>query len=266
MKYNFIIREIDKHTAIDLIQNTHYSKVMPKLTKHFLGCFLEKELVGVLTLGWGTQPKGTINKLFPGLETKDYYEIGKMCMLEKMPRNSESQMLSAVVKWMKKNTPERLFLYTWADGIVGKPGYVYQSFNFLYGGFIWTDIYMSDKGEKIHPRTSRELCEENAKMIGKDKVFWLTYDFMKHKGIKRIKGKQFRYILPLNKKSKRMLKDSTVKWTKEYPKDKDLQWKEMIAQGKYELMNGEPEFNLDIVEYNSKNVNSAKVINHKFWR
>jgi len=266
MKYNFIIREIDKHTAIDLIQNTHYSKVMPKLTKHFLGCFLEKELVGVLTLGWGTQPKGTINKLFPGLETKDYYEIGKMCMLEKMPRNSESQMLSAVVKWMKKNTPERLFLYTWADGIVGKPGYVYQSFNFLYGGFIWTDIYMSDKGEKIHPRTSRELCEENAKMIGKDKVFWLTYDFMKQKGIKRIKGKQFRYILPLNKKSKRMLKDSTVKWTKEYPKDKDLQWKEMIAQGKYELMNGEPEFNLDIVEYNSKNVNSAKVINHKFWR
>ena len=266
MKYNFEIKEIDKVTAVDLIQNNHYSKVMPKLTKHFLGCFLEKELVGVLTLGWGTQPKGTINKLFPGLETKDYYEIGKMCMLEKMPRNSESQMLSAVVKWMKKNTPERLFLYTWADGIVGKPGYVYQSFNFLYGGFIWTDIYMSDKGEKIHPRTSRELCEENAKMIGKDKVFWLTYDFMKQKGIKRIKGKQFRYILPLNKKSKRMLKDSTVKWTKEYPKDKDLQWKEMIAQGKYELMNGEPEFNLDIVEYNSKNVNSAKVINHKFWR
>ena len=98
MKYNFIIREIDKHTAIHLIQNTHYSKVMPKLTKYYLGCFLEDELVGVLTLGWGTQPRQTINKLFPGLETKDYYEIGKMCMLEKMPRNSESQMLSKVVK------------------------------------------------------------------------------------------------------------------------------------------------------------------------
>lgn len=265
MKYNFIIREIDKHIAVDLIQKTHYSKVMPKLTKHFLGCYLEDELVGVLTLGWGTQPKGTINKLFPGLETKDYYEIGKMCMLEKMPRNSESQMLSAVVKWMKKNTPDRLFLYTWADGIVGKPGYVYQSFNFLYGGFIWTDIYMSDKGEKIHPRTSRMLCEENAKMIGKDKVFWLTYDFMKQKGIKRIKGKQFRYILPLNKKSKRMLKNSTVSWTKEYPKDKDLQWKEMIGKGKYKLINEEPKFNLDIVEYNSKNVNQNKIIKHEFF-
>ena len=167
---------------------------------------------------------------------------------------------------MKRNVSDRLFLYTWADGIVGKVGYVYQSFNFYYGGFIWTDIYLSDKGEKIHPRSAKLLCDENAKMIGKEKVFWLTYDFMKQKGIKRIKGKQFRYILPLNKRSKKMLKNSTVKWKKEYPKDKDLQWREMISKGKYEVMNEEPEFNLDVVEHNSKNVNANKIIKHKFWR
>ena len=210
MKYDFLIREVDKYTAVNFIQSTHYSKVMPRLTKHYLGCFLKSELVGVLTLGWGTQPRQTINKLFPGLGTKDYYEIGKMCMLEKMPKNSESQMLSKIVKWMKQNVSDRLFLYTWADGIVGKPGYVYQSFNFLYGGYIWTDIYISDKGEKIHPRSARVLCEENAKMVGKDKVFWLTYDFMNKKGIKRIKGKQFRYILSLNKKAKKMIKYSIL--------------------------------------------------------
>ena len=71
-------------------------------------------------------------------------------MLPEMPKNSESQMLSAVIKWMKINLPEKLFLYTWADGIVGKCGYVYQSANFLYGGFIWTDIYIGPDGEKIH--------------------------------------------------------------------------------------------------------------------
>ena len=31
------------------------------------------------------------------------------------------------------------YLFTWADGLVGKAGYVYQAFNFLYGGYIWTD-------------------------------------------------------------------------------------------------------------------------------
>jgi hypothetical protein len=264
---NFVIREMGRERAVDLIQSTHYSKVMPRLTKHFLGCFLEDRLVGVVTLGWGTQPKATINKMFTGLGTKDYYEIGKMCMLDEMPRNSESQMLSKVVKWMKQNTPDRLFLYTWADGIVGKPGYVYQSFNFLYGGFIWTDIYVSDKGEKIHPRSTKSLCKENAEMIGKDKVFWLTYDFMEKKGIKRIKGKQFRYILPLNKRAKRMLKkESNMKWTIEYPKHIDLEWKEMVGQGEYKMLKEEPEFNLGVVEYNIKNVNQSKTIKHDFFK
>ena len=70
---------------------------MTKLIKHFLGCYLENEFVGVLTLGWGTQQKATIAKLFndknfcrikfdgekyvsDDLDTKDYYEIGKMCI------------------------------------------------------------------------------------------------------------------------------------------------------------------------------------------
>ena len=56
MKYELEIREISRFDASELIQSLHYSKIMPKLTKHFLGCFLENELVGVLTLGWGTQP------------------------------------------------------------------------------------------------------------------------------------------------------------------------------------------------------------------
>ena len=206
MKYEFQIKEVSRSYATDFIQSLHYSKIMPKLTKHFLGCYLENELVGVLTLGWGTQPKATIAKLFDGLDTKDYYEIGKMCMKEEMPKNSESQMISAVVKWMKVNTPERQFLYTWADGIMGKPGYVYQAANFLYGGFIWTQIYISDKGEKIHPRSARKLCEENVQFklerepdffVGKkgERIYWLTQDFLDYKNILKVHGKQFRYIL-----------------------------------------------------------------------
>jgi hypothetical protein len=257
MKFEYAIREVDKFTAAALIQTYHYSKVMPKLTKHYLGIFLDNKMVGVLTLGWGTQPRQTINKLFPGFTTADYYEIGKMCMLPEMPRNSESQMISAVIAWMKVNTPQKKFLYTWADGIVGKVGYVYQAANFLYGGFIWTDIYIGPDGEKIHPRTTKDLCKENAIFSGKEKVFWLTKDFMKVKGISRIKGKQFRYIMPLNKISRRLLTKSTVEWTLEYPKQKDLQWKKQTDKG-YELLDKAPDFDLSVVNVNKKNVNSYK--------
>ena len=54
------------------------------------------------------------------------------------------------------------YLYTWADGIVGKVGYVYQAGNFLYGGFIWSDVYVTDVSEKkLHFRTiQRKMKKE----------------------------------------------------------------------------------------------------------
>lgn len=262
MKYDLKILETNKADVIDFVQKYHYSPVMPKLTKHFLGAYLDNKLVGVMTLGWGTQPLGTIRKLFPNLLTKDYFEIGKMCMDPEMPRNSESQFLSKMVEWIKKNYPDKYFLYTWADGIVGKVGYVYQGSNFYYGGFIWTDIYISDKGEKIHPRSSKELCKENAKMLGKEKVFWLTYDFIETKGIKRIRGKQFRYIFPLNKKAAKLL---TKNWGRIYPKEKDLEWKQQTNAG-YKVV-PKPDLNMSVVEYNKKNVNQhKKKLNNMFFK
>jgi len=251
------LEEISRDLAYPLIHDNHYSKVMPKLTKHYLGTFLDRKLVGVLTLGWGTQPRQTINKLFPGLGTESYFEIGKMCMLEEMPRNSESQMLSLTFRWLKENT-DKLFLYTWADGIVGKPGYVYQAANFLYGGFIWTDIYVGPDGEKIHPRSTKNLLVENAEFNGnpEKKLFWMTPAFMLHKGIRRIKGKQFRYIYPLSKGARKMLKKSSVIWSIDYPKDCDLQWKDATAGGKAILLEERPNIDPTVVNVNEKNVSS----------
>ena len=302
-KYDFKIKEISRFDTAELVQTYHYSKIMPTLTKYFLGCFLEDELVGALTLGWGTKPRHTFNKILPTVRILDkiekvdengnvmvdkngevikefihdindwYYEIGKMCMKPEMPSTSESQMLSCVVKWIKENTNAK-FLYTWADGIMGKPGYVYQSANFLYGDFIWTQIYISDRGEKIHPRSSRRLCDENYewkvkrepeffkgkkidKKTGHETVYWLTQDFLDHKGISKIYGKQFRYILPLNKKARKLLKKSSVEWNLNYPKDKDLVWDKSTTKGRKRL-SGMPHIDSDMTEYNIKNVNAHR--------
>ena len=258
MKYDFHITELDKVTAIDFVQERHYSKVMPRLTKHYLGVYNDTELAGVLTLGWGTRPKDTIRQVHPDLDSPDYWEIGKMCMDDKYPRNSETQMLSKVCKWIKTNEPERMFLYTWADGIVGKVGYVYQAFNFLYGGYIWTDIYIGPDGEKIHPRSTKRLCVENAEWEGKEKVFWLTHPFMEYKGITRFKGKQFRYVLPLTKSASTLLETSNLTWNKEYPKEDALLWKQQKGKGLWEPVDTLPDFNLSVVNYNHKNVNSHR--------
>lgn len=296
------IREVSREQATELVQANHYSPVMPKLTKHWLGLYRENKFVGVVTLGWGTRPLHTIQKIVDKeLDSSSYYEIGKMCLLDSEPKNSETQMLSQLVTWIKdvenkrrrdRGESEVQFLYTLADGIMGKCGYVYQAANFYYGGEYWTDSYMSAKGEKVHPRTTRELCKENWKFhyeqsqtgfsqefrdnhdskvsaatasgskLPKEQVFWLTPEFMNHVGMKKIKGKMFRYIYPLNKKAKKMLKKSPeIDWkigSGIYPKDKDLKWKQMVARKKYEDLDGIPNWDLSVVEYNKKNVNAHK--------
>lgn len=61
MRYDFEVKEVDKQTALDMVQKYHYSNTLPKLSKVYLGFYTdwggkEKRLVGLITLGWGTRP------------------------------------------------------------------------------------------------------------------------------------------------------------------------------------------------------------------
>jgi len=214
------IEAIDIKEGYRLINKFHYSKVLPKLTRYVLAHREGNEIDAVMTLGWGVRPKHTIKKLFPSLDTKDYLEIGKLCLDDVLPKNSESMFISSCLKAMKKYHPEIKLIFTWADGMLGKPGYVYQSCNFLYGGFIWTDSYFFN-GEKIHPRATGVIGGRP------------TGDKLKELGWEHFRGKQFRYIYFLcsHKEQKQLLNESTVKWSTEYPKHKDLCWKRLSDDG-----------------------------------
>ena len=73
--------------------------------------------------------------------------------------------------------------------------------------------------------------------------------------LSRVKGKQFRYILPMNKKMRKFLKHSTVDWNLNYPKDKDLVWKiKRPKDTSYTLTSVMPFKLTKEVEYNKDNV------------
>lgn len=101
-KIEFDIKEITKEEALEMVRKYHYSNSLSKLNKKYVGFFLEGKLAGVVTLGWGTRPLHTIKRIFPSLGTKDYLEIGRMCMTDDMPRNSESMMLSQLLDGLGK--------------------------------------------------------------------------------------------------------------------------------------------------------------------
>jgi hypothetical protein len=289
-KIEFKVETITKDRAIAFVSKYHYSPVMPVQTKYFLGFFDEGKLKGVLTLGYGVQPRHTINKILPtcsdeimehhieykGKKSKKiyhnpldewYFEIGKMCMSDDMLKNSETQMLSATVKWLKRHSKKTKFLYTMADGIMGKHGGVYQSFSMYYGGMKSTEIYRSKTGERIHPRSSAAMCKEDARIEGIDKRTRLSISYMESKGIQHVHGYMVCYMIPLNPEGKRLIAEampfertsSTCKWQKgNYPKFEDLRWFIRVRKEgdndynpkteKVEI--NQPEFNYDNIEYN----------------
>lgn len=244
--------------AVSFIRRYHYSKVIPRLCRYFLGVYENENLLGVVELGWGTQPLQTLHKIFPQhrLVTADYLEIGKMCFLPQMNHNQYfgSLALSALIKWLRANTG-CLFLYTLADGIEGKCGYVYQASNFYYLGSFKTSVYRDSQTlEKIHPRSARILLEENAAFDGVEKRHWLTHDFCEYKGIEKINGLMFRYIYPLTKEAKRILGCYPDYVQHGYPKDDSLLFEKRVSNRKYEVIR-QPQFDKNICCYNTQAYN-----------
>lgn len=230
MKYDFEVREISKSEALSMVCKYHYSNTLPKINKHFLGFFVGGVLQGLITLGYGTRPLHTIKRLFPSLTTEDYYEIGRMCMTEEMPRNSESQMISACVKWIKENEPQIKVLFTWADGMLGKCGYVYQASGFSYVGYSVGEMYMKD-GVKIHVRSMKQFLSPNDTRI----TVRPTLQQMNELGISHYKGKQYAYLKFLCGKAEKrhLIKECQVSLDQPFPKDKDLSWTRKDEHGKW---------------------------------
>ena len=227
------VRPISKDSAVELINRFHYSKVLPRINKHFIGGFCKGELVAVCTLGYGVRPLHTIKKIFPTLDVKDYFEIGKLCVDDKMERNTESNFISQVIAYIKTNIPNVKLLYSWSDGIIGKPGYVYQASNFFYGGFILTEMYLNDEGFRIHPRSVQGLS--TVKSTGKFNS--RSFETTQAMGLKKYFGYQFRYCYPLCNKREwhKLLPQSTVSWERKgFPKDADCKWFMQTSKGKRE--------------------------------
>jgi len=217
MKYKFDIKFIKKELATEFVRKYHYSPTMPYITKYYLGCYIENDLKGIVTLGYGTQPRHTFNKMFPyyGVLEKHnnqfilnlndvYFEIGKLCISSDLNNtNAGSQLLSTLVKWIKQNTKAN-FLYTLADGMNKKYGVIYQASNFYYGGKYKTYAYLINDNQRIHPKTFKSLYSETT-------------------NYKKIYGYMFRYLYPINRKARNILyNESSMKWSKIYPKEINL--------------------------------------------
>jgi len=218
------VMTIDNATGRQFVADHHYAVICPPITKATYGLFNGGKLVGVALWGFGTRPMHTIRKLFPSLGVNDYLELNRFCVLDEMPRNTESRFLKLCAEWIQQDFPNVKVLFSWADGLRGKPGYVYQSASWLYGGFIKSQFYRTADGEVVHPRLliTRYGTRKTA--------------FTRKLGLKKISGYQFRYckFLCSHKERKALLRESPFNWGGNYPKQQDLAWQIDAEEGSRE--------------------------------
>lgn len=136
-------------------------------------------------------------------------------------------------------------LFTWADGMQGKPGYVYQAANFIYAGFSGGEMYLLD-GIKIHPRQFAGILRANG-LNDVGKYARPTLEQMRKYKVQHYKGKQFRYLMFLcdKKETKRLKAECKVDLNLPRPKDIDLTWKVRdLKTGKW-VVSGKPDYKTD---------------------
>jgi len=212
--HEYRVEPVPRSLMASFVAAHHYAVRVPPHCLLSLGCFADTDLVGVASWGYGVRPRHTIQRLFPSLGTADYYELNRLCMLDSEPRNGESRFLSLCRAFLREHEPGRVVLFSWADGMRGKPGYVYQADNWLYGGFIRTEFYVTAENEVVHPRQVITRCGR------RDRAFTRSI------GLRRVRGRQFRYVRFLcgHATRKRLLRESPVRWGRAYPKTTDCVW------------------------------------------
>ncbi|WP_315707416.1 protein mom [Brenneria uluponensis] len=178
-----------------VICNFHYSKRVVNNSYLHLGIFCGRDLVGVMQWGYAMNPSSA-SKIVTGTGNKQYMELNRLWVHDRMPRNTESRSISYALKTIKLLYPAVEWVQTFADERCGRFGVVYQASNFEYIGSHQSTFYELD-GEWYHKIA---LTTKSGKAGSRASHLQANV----HRATAH-KFTQFRYIRFLNKRAKKRL-------------------------------------------------------------
>src|ERR1017187_2735815 len=134
-------RRISHALATETVIKEHYLHRKCPISYSF-GAFVDDELKGVVTVGvpasWSARAGlvGDSYKTYkdnPRSRANDVYELNRLWMADELPRNSESRFVGWCLRELRRQNPSIIVL-SYADGVMGHVGWIYQACNFFYTG------------------------------------------------------------------------------------------------------------------------------------
>lgn len=154
------LRPIPFRVAREVLTREHYLHSFPGGTALAIGVFAGDRLVGVVTLGNGPRD---FSRTVEGARQRDCLVLTRLWLHEECPRNSESHVLSLLIRALRMET-ELKFLVSYADPAIANAngtshvGFVYQSSNWAYIGMSNAMPYLDlGDGKPRHLRSVNSL-------------------------------------------------------------------------------------------------------------
>lgn len=196
------IVEVSQSEVERMLCENHYSEKVTKNVWRSFGIYSGRKLVGAMQIGYGIRPK-LKEHIFDG-PADMVREFDRMYMTDEMPKNSESAVIGGLIKYLRANYPEVAALITYADGIRGKVGTIYQATNAVYIGEVDGEFYETPSGEYIHPVSLWHKFGTRSRDVLAQKI----------PGIKHVRGPQHRYVYFVDRKWASKLKVPSLPYPK----------------------------------------------------
>ncbi len=180
------LKVIPAKVANMFIKKHHYSgKVVPNSSLHF-GCFLDKQLRGVMQYGSSINKRGTI-KLVADTGWNEFIELNRMAFDDYLPKYSESRCIAISIRLIKKHAPHIKWIISFADGTQCGDGTIYRASGFKLIGIT------ENTALKINPATNEPMHTIQAHHLKISKEF---------RSWRALRGKQLKYIYLIDKQAK----------------------------------------------------------------
>ena len=129
--HQLFFRQITSHTSNLVAVENHYAHRAVSVSWAF-GAYLNNVLLGVISFG-----KPASQNVCLGVcgrsNSERVYELNRLWMSDKCPKNSESRFIGWALRQLKKVRPS-IILVSYADTEQGHEGIIYKATNWVYTG------------------------------------------------------------------------------------------------------------------------------------
>lgn len=190
------VEPIDKATAKEIIVANHYSKTWnTPFGAYNFGVFSDDgRLLGAAVFGHLMNPKSY--KSIARVKEGQIIELNRLWIDDELGRNTESQVLSKSMKWLRANTDIQI-VQSFSDGRLGV-GKTYQASNFGYYGYSTTQFFRHKATGRVYHHTAFTNTAALRTMIDRNHM-WIRGE------LETFKVNTYRYLRPLTKYGRRAI-------------------------------------------------------------